>query len=539
MNSKAAQERQQRILLDLVRQPGNDVCADCKGRAPRWASWNLGIFICVQCAGVHRKMGVHISKVKSVTLDTWTREQVDRMKEVGNVRSNRKYNPDEMRNRPPTNMEESERDSELEKYIRRKYEFRRFMEGRPPPVPTKDATFVASPPASLGRSGFPRSPVESSPSSSSRSDLAEASSIARSRTAPIPSTWSEAQQRVKANAPPLPSPSATAFRAASGSHTDGARASAANAATAVQPTLQLPSSVVPLRTSSALNSRNGNTEASVTKPTNSTAQSSVFDDLISLSEPAQQTSAQPPLQMNPWASLQAQQQSVLSAPAIQEPAGNFWAGQSGVNGAASPMSSFGVSPSNNANAFDQMRNTPHHANTAPSLGISPVQGHMNPQPTGMLSPSNGMMYPQYQQQRSASLGTMAFSTSPLPSPGFASSNPFNAPQPNFATSFPQTAGYMGSNAHFQQQPQQLGQAAFQSQAGAFGSNQAFYSQQQPQQQPSMHLQNTSNGVGHFQSSMMPNGSGQTNNFAGSPFMQQPQQQQQHHTQQGSPFGQMW
>ncbi len=198
MNSKAAQERQQRILLDLVRQPGNDVCADCKGRAPRWASWNLGIFICVQCAGVHRKMGVHISKVKSITLDTWTREQVDRMKEMGNLKSNRIFNPDEMRNRPPTNMEESERDSELEKYIRRKYEFRRFMEGRPPPVPTKDATFLTSPPASSGRS---RSPV---PGVSEQRNLAQGSSIARSRTAPIPSTWSEAQRRVGANAPPLP-----------------------------------------------------------------------------------------------------------------------------------------------------------------------------------------------------------------------------------------------------------------------------------------------------------------------------------------------
>lgn len=57
MNTKAQSERHQRILLELVRQPGNDVCADCGGRAPRWASWNLGIFVCVQCAGVHRKMG--------------------------------------------------------------------------------------------------------------------------------------------------------------------------------------------------------------------------------------------------------------------------------------------------------------------------------------------------------------------------------------------------------------------------------------------------------------------------------------------------
>lgn len=43
---------------------------------PRWASWNLGIFLCIRCAGIHRNLGVHISKVKSVNLDTWTPEQV-------------------------------------------------------------------------------------------------------------------------------------------------------------------------------------------------------------------------------------------------------------------------------------------------------------------------------------------------------------------------------------------------------------------------------------------------------------------------------
>lgn len=57
MNTKAASERHQRQLMELVKLPGNEICADCTGRNPRWASWSLGIFICVQCAGVHRKMG--------------------------------------------------------------------------------------------------------------------------------------------------------------------------------------------------------------------------------------------------------------------------------------------------------------------------------------------------------------------------------------------------------------------------------------------------------------------------------------------------
>lgn len=50
------------------------VCLAWSG--PRWASWNLGVFICIRCAGIHRNLGVHISRVKSVNLDQWTSEQI-------------------------------------------------------------------------------------------------------------------------------------------------------------------------------------------------------------------------------------------------------------------------------------------------------------------------------------------------------------------------------------------------------------------------------------------------------------------------------
>ena len=53
------------------------VCLSLSLSGPRWASWNLGVFICIRCAGIHRNLGVHISRVKSVNLDAWTPEQME------------------------------------------------------------------------------------------------------------------------------------------------------------------------------------------------------------------------------------------------------------------------------------------------------------------------------------------------------------------------------------------------------------------------------------------------------------------------------
>lgn len=52
---------------------------------PEWASYNIGIFVCTRCAGVHRSMGAHISKVKHLKLDRWEDSQVNRIREVGNA----------------------------------------------------------------------------------------------------------------------------------------------------------------------------------------------------------------------------------------------------------------------------------------------------------------------------------------------------------------------------------------------------------------------------------------------------------------------
>lgn len=119
MSSRAQKDKGQKqnsnqaILSELLKEEENRYCADCGAKGnmefmvfvrlplqillfflknpsswwliflaspttgPRWASWNLGVFLCIRCAGIHRNLGVHISRVKSVNLDSWTPEQME------------------------------------------------------------------------------------------------------------------------------------------------------------------------------------------------------------------------------------------------------------------------------------------------------------------------------------------------------------------------------------------------------------------------------------------------------------------------------
>uniref|UniRef100_A0A1I8NN18 Arf-GAP with coiled-coil, ANK repeat and PH domain-containing protein 2 n=1 Tax=Stomoxys calcitrans TaxID=35570 RepID=A0A1I8NN18_STOCA len=134
MNANPLKNSKRKIHWEqFLKIPGNSICCDCRGIDPRWASINLGITLCIECSGVHRSLGVHYSKVRSLTLDAWETENVKVMMELGNAVVNRIY---EARIGENSELKPATENCEIavrEAWIKAKYVEKRFVCGMPKP----------------------------------------------------------------------------------------------------------------------------------------------------------------------------------------------------------------------------------------------------------------------------------------------------------------------------------------------------------------------------------------------------------------------
>eukprot|EP01025_Chloroclados_australasicus_P039199 TRINITY_DN4047_c3_g1_i5.p1 TRINITY_DN4047_c3_g1~~TRINITY_DN4047_c3_g1_i5.p1 ORF type:complete len:186 (-),score=8.75 TRINITY_DN4047_c3_g1_i5:201-692(-) len=117
------------ILKKLVKKEDNRRCADCDGsNGVTWASVSCGVFLCMRCAGIHRGLGVHISQVRSITLDTWLPNQVLFLENTGNKIANDYWEATlPQGTRPNTNV------AHMTDFIKQKYVAKSWADGTWPP----------------------------------------------------------------------------------------------------------------------------------------------------------------------------------------------------------------------------------------------------------------------------------------------------------------------------------------------------------------------------------------------------------------------
>lgn len=129
--AEEARKREEDINALYEADAGNKVCADCSEAKPTWISINLGILLCLECSGVHRSMGTHYSKVRSLTLDSLHHETKAYILALGNSRLNDIFNPDILTAIPTSFGERLHPNStrkEREAWIKAKYIEKIFVE---------------------------------------------------------------------------------------------------------------------------------------------------------------------------------------------------------------------------------------------------------------------------------------------------------------------------------------------------------------------------------------------------------------------------
>ncbi|XP_062283386.1 arf-GAP with GTPase, ANK repeat and PH domain-containing protein 2 isoform X1 [Scomber scombrus] len=124
-NKARRSSQSEAVALQAIRNAkGNGLCVDCEAQNPTWASLNLGSLICIECSGIHRNLGTHLSRVRSLDLDDWPGELTQVLAAIGNHTANSIWEScTQGRTKPTPSSTREERES----WIRAKYEQRAFV----------------------------------------------------------------------------------------------------------------------------------------------------------------------------------------------------------------------------------------------------------------------------------------------------------------------------------------------------------------------------------------------------------------------------
>ncbi|XP_026534792.1 arf-GAP with GTPase, ANK repeat and PH domain-containing protein 1 isoform X1 [Notechis scutatus] len=122
--SRLTSQNEVMALQSIRNVRGNSHCVDCEIQNPDWASLNLGALICIECSGIHRNLGTHLSRVRSLDLDNWPVELIKVMSSIGNELANSIWEENTQgRAKPVPNSTREEK----EQWIRAKYEQKHFL----------------------------------------------------------------------------------------------------------------------------------------------------------------------------------------------------------------------------------------------------------------------------------------------------------------------------------------------------------------------------------------------------------------------------